>query len=219
MKRKKNAFAKLLITSIVIILIASSCNPIPPDVKYDIISIVRNDTLKKVNIEVQLNKKVDKYVLKSIANEIKSDSTLVNFNKIWIFYYLPDMKIGSGAWATTHFTPDLEINILGSTAKQDKKTIEKAQGIEGNIIGKWKEEQYTSSVYVIYQKDTQIFIRTIYPNSQISDESLIMNREGNITRYDYKEGGYNGEYFKIADGILEFYNSENKLFTKGTPID
>lgn len=219
MKRKKNAFAKLLITSIVIILIASSCNPIPPDVKYDIISIVRNDTLKKVNIEVQLNKKVDKYVLKSIANEIKSDSTLVNFNKIWIFYYLPDMKIGSGAWATTHFTPDLEINILGSTAKQDKKTIEKAQGIEGNIIGKWKEEQYTSSVYVIYQKDTQIFIRTIYPNSQISDESLIMNREGNITRYDYKEGGYNGEYFKIADGILELYNSENKLFTKGTPID
>jgi hypothetical protein len=46
-----------------------------------------------------------------------------------------------------------------------------------------------------------------------------MSSEGDITRYDYKEGGYNGEYFKIADGILEFYNNENKLFTKGTPID
>jgi hypothetical protein len=216
---KKKVFGQLFITSFVLFLIASSCNPIPPDVEYDIISSVKNDTLKKVNIEVQLNKKVDKYVLKSIANEIKSDSALINFNKVWIYYYLPDMKIGSGAWATTHFTPNLEINILGSTEKQDKKSAEKAEGIDGKIIGKWKEEQYTSSVYVIYQKDNHIFIRTIFPNSQINDESLIMSSEGDITRYDYKEDGYNGEYFKIADGILEFYNSENKLFTKGTPID
>lgn len=200
-------------------LIVSSCNPIPPDVDYDIISSMKNDTLKKVNIEVRINKKVDKYVLKSIANEIKSDTILTTYDKIWIFYYLPDMEIGSGAWATTHFTPNLEVKILGSTEKQDKKAIKKTDGIDGKIIGKWKEEQYTSSVYVIYQKENQVFIRTIFPNSQISDESLIKKNVGEITRYDYKEDGYNGEYFKIADGILEFYNSEDKLFTKGTPIE
>jgi len=38
-------------------------------------------------------------------------------------------------------------------------------------------------------------------------------------RYDYKEGGTNGEYFILkSSGELEFYNKENKRFTTATKL-
>ena len=187
--------------------------------KYTVISEVKNDSINKVNVDIQLNKKVTEEVLGLIGEKLKAELKLENYSKIWMFYYLPDMKVGAGAWATTHFTPGIEIKILGATQTQMDNSVQKADEVEGNVIGKWKEDQYTSAVYVIYEKDKQTIIRTIYPNGQKSDEQLKSSKENSSTRYDYKAEGYNGEYFKVnTNNELEFYNKENKLFTKGQPI-
>jgi len=36
-----------------------------------------------------------------------------------IFYHIPDMTRGM-AWATTHFTAELEVKIIGSTEAEDQ---------------------------------------------------------------------------------------------------
>jgi hypothetical protein len=39
----------------------------------------------------------------------------------------------------------------------------------------------------------------------------------NGTKLNYKNGDSNGEYFILTEkGILEFYNSENKMFTSAS---
>lgn len=187
---------------------------------YEIISEEEHVDLEngfnKSRLEIRLDKKIDKKQLEKIAETFRE--TRNSYDNLWIFYYLPEMKVGSGAWATTHFTPDLEIKILGATAEQTKKIVDKSNEIEGKIIGKWKEEQYTSSVYVLYQNNGQLIMRTISPNSQTSDEKLFKKKDGSSIRYDYTEG-YNGEYFKVnSNNELEFYNKEDKMFTKGIPI-
>ncbi|MCS4305358.1 hypothetical protein [Chryseobacterium sp. BIGb0232] len=37
----------------------------------------------------------------------------------------------------------------------------------------------------------------------------------NGIRYNYKENISQGEYFILNNDILEFYNAEDKIFTKG----
>ncbi len=167
--------------------------------------------LNKCNIEVRLNKKLTKEELKIIANNLRG--TRKSYDKLWIFYYLPEMKVGSGAWATTHFTPDLEVEILGSTIAEEKSAIEKINVI-GNVIGTWSEEQYTSTKVVIYKEKEKIYIKTIYKNGQESVEELIAKKIKSGMKYEEAEGNPNGEYYVLEnDGNLGYYNKQNNRFT------
>ena len=56
-------------------------------------------------------------MLKRIATKLKN-SDGQSYDRTFIGYYLPDMKLNSGYWATTHFNPNLEIQILGLTVEQ-----------------------------------------------------------------------------------------------------
>ncbi|MBW6483578.1 MAG: hypothetical protein K0B10_11035 [Vicingaceae bacterium] len=218
MRKINNFFGLLTLASFVIASVFSSCNQIPSDVKISVINEVRNDSLDKVNVDVRLNKKVTTEVLKLVGEKLKNDLNVNQYSKIWMFYYLPDMKVGSGAWGTTHFTPELEVKILGATESQSNEMEAMANKVEGKVIGKWREEQYTASVYIIYENENGLFIRTIYPNFQVSDENIETKNDGEAIRYNYKTNSYNGEYFKVRNNELEFYNKENKMFTIGKPI-
>jgi len=187
--------------------------PLPDDFTYIILEDRSNETLEKNELTVEINKKITVEQIATLADKFFSSKS--KQRRFYIFYLLPGMKVGSGAWATSHFDPELEIKIIGSTSQQDDNSDKVADAvIDGEVIGKWHEEKYTSSNYVIYKKDNKIFIKTIFKNGQVSDEELKEKKVGNGTRYDYKKGGYNGEYFILnSESGLEFYNSEGKNFT------
>lgn len=213
----------LILTVVTSVILLASCDsgtivkykkePLPDDFTYNILEDRSNEALEKNELTVEINKKITVEQIATLADKFFSSKS--KQRRFYIFYLLPGMKAGSGAWATSHFDPELEIEIIGSTSQQDDNSDKLADAvIDGDVIGKWHEEQYTSSNYVIYKKDNKIFIKTIYKSGQVSDEELKEKKVGNGTRYDYKEGGFNGEYFIInSDGGLEFYNSENKNFT------
>lgn len=216
----------LVITTSILLLV--SCNsgtigkykkePLPENFSYNIIEDNSNSALEKNQLTIEINQKLSEGQIATLAEELFNSKE--KQRRFYIFYLLPGMKNGSGAWAFSHFDPELEIQILGSTSHQDNIVNVKAdEKIDGEVIGKWREEQYTSSNYIIFKKDSKIFIRTIYKNGQTSDEELKEKKVNNGTRYDYKEDGYNGEYFIInKNGELEFYNSENKNFTNGNKL-
>lgn len=213
----------LILTTVATILLLTSCDsgtigkykkePLPDDFSYNIIEDNSNEGLEKNQLTVEINKKITEGQIATLADKFFSSKT--KQRRFYIFYLLPGMKDGAGAWATSNFDPELEIQILGSTSQEDVKANKLADApIDGEVIGKWHEEQYSSSNYVIYKKDNKLFLKIIFKSGQTTDEELNEKKVSNGTRYDYKGGGFNGEYFIVnSNGGLEFYNSENKNFT------
>jgi hypothetical protein len=62
----------------------------------------------KCSYDLRIKNKLSDSQIELIANQLKGDSPSVK--KIFITYYLPCMKIGSGAWATSNFDSELSIN-------------------------------------------------------------------------------------------------------------
>lgn len=84
---------------------------------YTIMEMESNDAASKLTTSLQLNNRLSEDSLKLIANEIKVGNP--QYDRIFIFYYLKGEKSSGMAWATSHFSPDLEINILGSTEQEE----------------------------------------------------------------------------------------------------
>lgn len=90
---------------------------IPSDVSYAIIETNIVPGAKRA-LDVRINRRVSKEVLRSIALTLKKADRRT-YDRTFLGYYLPNMKINEGYWATTHFTPSLEVRILGHTPKQE----------------------------------------------------------------------------------------------------
>lgn len=192
---------------------------LPGNFSYNIIEDKSNVALEKNQLTLEINQKLTEGQIATLAEKLFNSKE--KQRRFYIFYQLAGTKNGSGAWATSHFDPELDIQILGSTSQQDENANKVSnKQIDGEVIGKWREDQYTSANYIIYKKDNKIFIKTIYKNGQTSDEKLTEKKIKNGVRYDYVEDGYNGEYFVLKqNGGLEFYNNENKNFTTATKIN
>jgi len=78
-------------------------------------SIVKESSFHhyKRSLSIRLNGEVSEDTLRAIALELKAKETKA-FERTFICYYLPNMKVDSGAWATTHFNPDLEVRFMPS---------------------------------------------------------------------------------------------------------
>ena len=92
---------------------------IPDDISYSIIDSTAIAGIKR-SLDVRLNKRVTEDTLRAIALKLKSQDSR-DYDRTFITYYLPGMTVGAGAWATTHFTPDLEVKILGLSTEEEKK--------------------------------------------------------------------------------------------------
>jgi len=188
--------------------------PLPNNFSYNIIEDKsNNEKIGKNQLTVEINKKITVEQIATLADKLFSSKP--KQRRFYIFYQLPGWKTNSGAWATSHFDSDLEIQILGSTAQQDsnsKKIIDAF--IDGDIIGKWREEQYSNSSYIIYKKDNKTFIKIFFKDLGAIDKELKGKKIKNGVRYDYIDGNILGEYLILnLDGGLEFYNNDNKRFT------
>lgn len=184
---------------------------LPSDLTFKIIKENINDSINKCNLDIELNRKVIEQELTNLANKLRGTRT--KFNKVWIFYTLPNMKIGSGAWATTHFTPNLEVKILGSTDKEESNTNNAANNLDGKQVGKWYEQQATSATYLYYEKDNKFFMKTIFKDGTSMEAKMNQKKVGNGLQLTDPEDTH-GEYYIISkSGELEFYNKDNKKFT------
>ncbi|WP_337964776.1 hypothetical protein [uncultured Flavobacterium sp.] len=199
------------ISFIFLILIFVACKKnsnIPEDVKWEITKEEPNPSLSKNNIEVSLNKKVGKEVLQEIAMKIREDRG--EYNKLWIFYHIPNMTEGM-AWATTHFTPTLEINIIGSTESQDVITS-KTKDIDGEVLNKWRSEKsLMGGTLVLFKNSSQkkIMRITFKDGSKMDSEIVESNIKGKIK---YQDDNENGEYYILeSNGNLGLYGKNGKF--------
>ncbi|MGL2965887.1 hypothetical protein [Flavobacterium sp. XGLA_31] len=190
--------------------------PLPDGFTYNIINDESNADLEKNQLEVEINKKLTEGQIATLAEELYNSKD--KQRRFYINYKLKELENSPFAWATSNFDPELEINIIGSTSQEDLNKDKLSEKIDGDGIGRWNENKYTFSNLIIYKKDNKIILKTVFKNGQTSEEELKETKTDKGTRYDYKEGGYNGEYFILNNkNELELYNNENKNFTTALP--
>ena len=178
-------------------------------------SIVEKTSLPgvKLSIDIRLSKKVDKDFLREFALFLKN-SDKGKYKNIFICYYLPDMKVGSGAWATTHFNPDLKVEILGMTLEQEKKLKSEKTEPDQKIIGKWKDESpVVGAIWKIFEKNKKTYLQENYKDGSKSEKELLIKKEKGLTKY-YKIDNRSGTYFIITEsGDLSIYDNEGFYMT------
>lgn len=200
---------KIIYLFVLSLLSACGGSHLPNGVEYSIIKEDPNELLEKTNIEVRLNKKVDEQTLEIIANELKEERD--QFKNIWIFYYVTDKTSSNGVWATSHFSPDLKIEIVGSTVAQDEKTSND-NDIKGIIIGKWRSEKsLMGATLILYKNDSnKLMMRINWKDSNPSEEEISEISSNGLIRYD--DGNENGEYYLLEkNGNLGMYGKDGKF--------
>jgi len=197
-------------------------------------SIIKKEEIysEKLSLDIRLYKEYKKSELRKFAYYIKNDFAKKAYKRIFITYYLPGMKVGNGAWATSHFNPNLEV-VMTSPYFDDTKEIvnpngEKIQLVlekytenlkNKKIIGFWKENE--NFITAIYKRNKKYYLNEISlkSGSKGKDYELIVKSKNNKQTFIIKEllypknpndtkliGEYTDYYLIEANGDLALYD-------------
>ena len=120
------------------------------------------------------------------------------------------MEIGSGAWATSHYNPFLQINIMGASKTQEDRLKNEISNAD-NVIGKWYCGFSGLEHNIVFVKDGDILIAKLkFMDESEKEEVLIQKSNG---RYDIKSNKH-GEYYVLnSSGDLELWDTQGKFTT------
>ena len=151
----------------------------------------------KRSIDVRLDKKVSVEVLRTMARKLKNMERK-KYDRTFIAYYLPNMEVGAGAWATSHFNPELEVRILGLTAEEEEKMDRAAKRTSRDVVGIWMDDRpYVGATITIYRENKKLYLESKYNDGSGSTEEMTETQSTIGTKLVEKGGNPHGEYFVL----------------------
>lgn len=145
------------------------------DIEY---SVLRKESIgdEKLSLDIELKREYQKSDLIKFAHYLKENVVEKTYKRIFISYYLKGMKVGHGAWATSHFNPDLEV-VMSSPYYDDTnvqpkiKVSRKVEGLlnsysdrkDTELIGIWESNK--QNVYVIFKRNGIYFLNEANMNN------------------------------------------------------
>ena len=179
----------------------------PEDVSYEIINASRVPGLK-CSLDVRLSRKVGEKVLRSIALKLREEES-EEYERMFIVYYLAGMTPGAGGWATSHFNPDLKVEILGMSIEESAQT---PAAPEGEVVGRWLSQGIVGGWYTIVVREGELIGGWKFKDGSSTEEELIESSDSGRRRFDRKGGNPHGEYSVIeSDGRLGLYGSGGRF--------
>jgi len=214
----KELSKKLVISLICLVLVGCArkeSNPkaTPTDATYSIIDTDIMPGIKR-SIDVRLNKKVSESTLRTIALRLKAQDSR-SYERTFICYYLPGMEVDSGAWATTHFNPNLEVKIQGLTSEQENAFRQLPDDPSREVIGSWLDESpFIGSRVTIYRQNGKLFLENTYKDGSIGKKEMVEKSSSKGRTFQKKEGSPAGEYYLIdRQGNLQLWDQEGWFST------
>ncbi|MDP8201990.1 MAG: hypothetical protein P9M11_07600 [Candidatus Tenebribacter burtonii] len=211
----RNLIVILIVFSLVIQVIVAenpeSNNKTPEVVTYNLIKENKIPMIKR-SVDIRINRRVSEDELREIALMIKAKDKSP-YERTFICYYLPNLIVDEGAWATTHFNPELEIKILGATENELAILGEvSTSDIEREIIGIWLDENIPARL-VLFRKNGKSFIETTYKDSSVGTYEMIEKNTSRGLRFDDKKGSAFGDHYLInKNGELELRDDEGLIY-------
>ncbi len=168
--------------------------------------VIRERTYANVtrSLTVRLTRRVTKRKLRSLAEKLWAEAP--SYRRTLIEYRLPGMTPGGGAWATTHFTPELKVSVLGATAAQYKRLrrVGERERSSGETLGVWIcEEPHLSHRITIYRKGETYRLRRVFEEGSSATAKLVERSSpyGRAFAVADSEGG--GQYVIAEGGELQ----------------
>lgn len=194
-----------ILASLTLIIFVVSCNSQPQ--LWKVVEQVDDKAFNKSKITVRITERISESELDIIANIVKKDNP--NLDRIDIFYLLPDMEIGKGAWAASYFDPFLRTKIFGAT--NDEFSAMKSKEISGELFRKWSDETpYMSSIMALVKENGKMKMKITYSNGEESEKVITSKKNNDLRRLHYPNN--HGEYYQIEDnGNLGIYDNEGKI--------
>ncbi len=106
----------------------------PPPIEYFLDKVDINTTVK-FGLTVWLNRKASNNELFQIAETLRLRENLMS-NRGAIFFLLPEMTYGNGAWACVDYKPSPSVRIIGKTLADEQIILESAEKIT-DYLGLW----------------------------------------------------------------------------------
>lgn len=212
--------------SVVMLFLVAACGesdaPPPGAVEHGAIGAISADVdvdvLEENNIpgvrrslDVRLSRRMSEAELRRIAEELKARDPNP-YDRTFIVYYLPGMEPGAGGWATSHFDPDLDIRILGSTVEQEQALVATAEPVSADeMIGTWVGDQpYMPARITLYREGDKTFILRKYADGSGSPAEVVETQTS--TGHRYHEPGSGGDYVLVTpSGMIELRDAEGLI--------
>lgn len=161
-------------------------------------------------VEVQLPKRLDKAALNDLTQALYQDG----YEHTSINYRIKDD--GNAAyWATANFSPELVLNIVGSSVEEHARV--QAQTVtspNAKIVGTWLANLGTEYKIFIYTEGDRIFIESKDADGISRIKELYSENVGGQKRLFDDASREHGEYFVIGqDGKLEFWSQDDNFYT------
>ncbi len=184
-------------------------------VPYAIINDYSDSGIKR-SIDVRLEGRVSKEALETIAQKLKKQKS-DEFPLTFILYYLPDMEIDAGAWASSHFDAEHQtrpdVRILGTTKERhnylSEKATESSEHSEHEIIGSWMDTTpFSGGLIRFIKKEDSIYMIKTFQDGSEGRYELVIDKANGDARYRRK-GGHPNDYMIItSDGNLAHGDSD-----------
>lgn len=173
---------------------------------------------QKLSFDIRLADKISEQELAAIANHLKAQET-ASFDRIFILYYLPEMEIGSGAWASTHFNPSLRVKILelpkpdATSAKVVKDITVRKADAASDQIGVWVDERpYVGSTRTLYRDGGQIKLKINFKDGSGTTKTLMESADSRGRKFVDQAGSDFGEYYILSpNGEFSIYDNEGLI--------
>lgn len=199
------------VTGLAVLLAISACSD---DVDLPSYKITQ-DSLKsniKRTVEVELPDRVDEETLKALAEKIHSLSD-VSVERTFIGYQLKGDHKNQNYWATTHYNPHLDVNIIGATAEDYEKLIS-MQNPEGEVLGSWVVSWGYTYKMTVYRVNNKTYVRNTFADGSMADQEVELSQTGQGFKLQDEAGKGHGEYYIINNvGNIEFWGKSGNFYT------
>jgi hypothetical protein len=169
--------------------------------------LTSNAWQRKCTVNVMISDRVDKEILQLVALKIK-DSIEYECDKLFINYYLPGMSpYTSDAWAISHFTPTLKVQIMGLKDDQAKRLCndEKSEG----ELGKWLDD--AMGTITLRKAKSGLVFQYNYKDGGSKTIEVEEQRVGS-KRILIDNDNQDGEYFIIDEsGNMQLYDPQGQV--------
>lgn len=164
--------------------------------KYSIIEDTSMATIKRT-VDVRLEQKISEDELRLVAEEIKGMDSK-KYERVFITYYLPHQTPGSGAWATTHYDPNIDVRVLGFGV-DGVPAPEQSDAPKADRIGRWEYSDAIGQVFTVSRVGTGFTMTIEFQDGGKIVEPVTAQREGERVIVRPVEPKDSGDYWILDE--------------------
>ncbi len=174
--------------------------------------ITKDEQMRNIkrSVEVELTERATEQELKEIAEDLYESGFKNTFNG----YRLTGENQGA-YWATTHFTPKLDVKIVGSTAEEHQALNNLDTQVSAkDAIGSWRANWGFEYKIIFNNKGDDLIVKSIFADGSNNEELLIVEKTSDQVRYYTESDKENNEFYIINEnGNLEFWSENGNYYT------